>query len=106
LGLEKVVHASLDTSYVPVTAVMNPLTTPPSPLLTKALIMVAQAQIPTRAAMVKPVARANFEVSYPRLILVSVLVSVVVFMVFSFIWLNGGCFLSLFHCSLSSIKHE
>jgi len=71
-------------AQMPVTAVINPLTTPPRPPLIKALIIEAQAQIPTRAAMVKPVARANFEVSYPRLIFASCLVRVVVVMMFSF----------------------
>ncbi|MBU1986026.1 MAG: hypothetical protein KJ846_02225 [Proteobacteria bacterium] len=79
----------VDEDQAPVTAVKNPLTTPPIPLFNSALIMQARAQIPTMAAVVIPVASANLEVSYPVSTFVALLVCVFVLMIFSF---SGCCY--------------
>jgi type IV secretory pathway VirB3-like protein len=77
------------------------LITLPTPPLNTALIMQAHAQIPTRAAMVIPVPIANLEVSYPVSTFVSLVVSVFVLMMLSFIYL----IFPLFCHSLPSLKH-
>jgi hypothetical protein len=97
--------SELDTGYIPVTAVINPLITFPVPPLTMALIRQAHAQIPTRAAMVSPVPSANLEVSYPMLVWVSLLTSVLVFMMFSFMLLVIYLILLPFHFPLPLLKH-
>jgi hypothetical protein len=73
----------------------------PIPPLNTALIMQAHAQIPTMAAMVMPVAMANLEASYPVSTFVSLLVSVFVLMMSSFMCL----IFHLFCHSLPSLKH-